>query len=515
MPIISQQAKLSREERQKLLTLIKEAENRGLPVSDVIRQRVAQKMKPWQTDNRGYFSRKDGKLFNPYDSQKEFLESKARFSLFIGGRGSGKSCCGAQKALQKVIQGYSGAVMNPKFENFKDSTWPEFRNWIPWNYVVHSHRYRSEESWEPQRPFKIVFLNGAFVICKGLHDPSSARGPNLNWLWFDEAQDDPDGMSWRIAIASVRIKPHPQAWATATGRGTYHWLYNFFVEQQFPEDVVKELQKLQDELSDDTPLIDHYEGTIFDNKDNLDPMFYTSMLASYPEGYLRDQELYGKFADPGGNLGDPAWFTGKVLPEPPKVVKSRIWYWDLAASERKVSGPSGKKLTDPDETVGTLLSYWEEDGDDRFCIEKQISGTWVWEDIKEHIRDTLSITGPFVASYFEQEPGSGGINQLAALFDYLRSELPGWTFREHNPKDNGDKIMRANIWFAEASLGKFFMLQGNWNQPFLKQLSSFPSGKHDDKIDSVSGARLNIAPIRRWKKVKFMHLGMKLEEVKT
>ena len=108
--------------------------------------------------------------------------------------------------------------------------------------------------------------------------------------------------------------------------------------------------------------------------------------------------------------------------------------------------------------------------------------------------------------YCEQEPGSGGKNQLAALFEYLETELPGWTFREHNPRDEGDKVMRANIWFAEAALGKFYMVQGNWNDGFLKQLASFPSGKHDDKIDSISGARIKIAPIRRWRKQKFLSL---------
>jgi predicted phage terminase large subunit-like protein len=236
------------------------------------------------------------------------------------------------------------------------------------------------------------------------------------------------------------------------------------------------------------------------------------MLASYPVGYLREQELYGEFADPGGNLGDPKWFRDKVLKIPPENVKRRVRYWDLAASERKISGPSGKKLTDPDETVGTLLSWQEEESEDRFCIEDQVSGAMVWKDIKEKIKVTAERDGPYVPVYVEQEPGSGGINQLAALFEWLEEELPGWHFEEHNPRDQGDKIMRANIWFAEAAQGKFSMVEGKWNESFLKQLASFPSGKHDDKVDSISGARIMIAPIRRWKKIEFMHLNMKKDE---
>lgn len=502
---------LNLEDRRKLIALIREAEQRGLPVAEMLREHFRTLSRTWVTDKNGYFIKNDGSQFVPYEEQEAFLKSKSRFTLFLGGRGSGKSATGAQKALQKIKLGYSGAVFNPHFENFKTSTWQEFRSWIPWDYVVPSQKYRGDPSWEPQRPFVLTFENGVQVQCKGLKDAASARGPNINWLWYDEAQDDVDGMGWKIAIASVRIGKNPQAWCTATGRGTYHWMYEFFVEQKFPEDVIKELKKIQDEVDPEVPMIDWFHGTIEDNKANLDPMFYASMLATYPTGYLREQELYGQFSDPGGNLGDPKWFDGKILPEPPKTVKKRIRYWDLAASEKKVSGTSGKKLTDPDETVGTLLSHWEENNDDRFCIENQVAGTWVWKDIKEKIKNMAMLDGPFVEVWCEQEPGSGGKNQLAALFEYLKEELPQWTFKEHNPRDHGDKIMRANIWFSEASLGKFYMVQGNWNDGFLRQLASFPSGKHDDRIDSVSGARLNIAPIRKWKKIEFIHLGQKFD----
>ncbi|MBU2374785.1 MAG: hypothetical protein KJ744_02425, partial [Bacteroidetes bacterium] len=93
----------------------------------------------------------------------------------------------------------------------------------------------------------------------------------------------------------------------------------------------------------------------YDNQKNLDPLFFASMLATYPVGYMRDQELYGLFADPGGNLGDAKWFEGRVLQAHVESAKNRVRYWDLAATEKKIAG---KKITDPDETVGTLLSHF-------------------------------------------------------------------------------------------------------------------------------------------------------------
>lgn len=245
-------------------------------------------------------------------------------------------------------------------------------------------------------------------------------------------------------------------------------------------------------------LIEYFTMSIHENADNLDPAFLASILTAYPSGWLREQEVYGKFVDEGGILGDAKWFNGKVIPDPPETVKKRIRYWDLAASEKKISG---KKRNDPDETVGTLLSW---DGELKFYIENQVSGYWEYLAIEQQIKRTAELDGPYIPIYIEQEPAAGGKNQIAAIKKFIETEL-GVTYRVygHNPKEIGDKVMRANVWFAEAAQGRFYMVQGNWNESFLDQLSSFPEG-HDDKIDSVSGARHVVAPVRMWKSVPFI-----------
>ena len=268
----------------------------------------------FHTDLHGYFPKLDGGLYSPTDEQDAFIESLARFVGFFGGRGSGKSAAGAQKAVRKIAQGFNGAVLNPDFENFKLSTWPEFREWIPWENVVPRHKYMMNPEWQPHQPFVLAFNNRVRVVCKGLKDPDSARGPNINWLWYDEPGRDKDGLAWKIAVASVRVGKNPQSWATTTPKGKFHWLYDFFIDQKIPEDALELFEK--DESGRN--LIEHFSGSIYDNQDNLDPGFMASMLAAYPAGYLRNQEIYGKFVVEGGALGDTRWFAGKVLPDPPK-----------------------------------------------------------------------------------------------------------------------------------------------------------------------------------------------------
>lgn len=240
----------------------------------------------------GYFPRDDGKLYVPNPGQALFHESKARFKGLIGGRGSGKTVGGAQEALKRIRKGLPGAVYNPDFENFKDSTWPEFKKWIPWHRVIPEDRRMGEHGWEPWRPFTLHFDNGASVKCKGLKEPDSARGPNINWLWYDEGGRDKTGLAWKLAIASVRIGPDPSAFVTTTPKGVRHWIYDNFVQGEVPE----EAKKILDAAGYKGKLYDWFSASIHDNAENLDPIFYASLLSQYT-GRFALQELGGKFVE--------------------------------------------------------------------------------------------------------------------------------------------------------------------------------------------------------------------------
>ena len=487
---------LKTDEKERLYLLLEEMKSRGLSVPETAYRTILK----WPVDKNGYFSKLDGKFYDPNQNHIDFLKSNARFVALVSGRGGGKTAVGSQKALEKIMLGQPGAVLNPDFENFRIATWPEFREWIPWDMVVPAHRYRKNPEFNPNQPFTMAFMNGVRVICKGLKDPDSARGPNINWLWYDEAGRDKDGLAWQTANASVRVGNNPQAWITTTPKGKNHWIYKFFIKQDIPQDALDLFEK----EGGDRELIEVFYTTIQDNIDNLDPGFVAAILATYPVGWLRDQEVYGKFVDETGSLGDRTWFNGKILSSIPESVFKRVVYWDLAGSEKK---SAGKKANDPDEFVRTKLSMFEKEPLPKFCIEHQYAIKRPdWGDFKKIFAEWAERDGATVPIYIEEEPGSGGINQVEELKLYIKETL-GVAYKVvgHNPKKWGDKVMRANPWFAEASNGQFYMAQGNWNEPCLEQLAGFPDNvDHDDYIDSISGARIIIAPFRTWKNISFL-----------
>lgn len=60
-------------------------------------------------------------------------------------------------------------------------------------------------------------------------------------------------------------------------------------------------------------------------------------------------------------------------------------------------------------------------------------------------------------------------------------------------KPIGSKEDRARAWHSRAKGKQVFLVRGEWNMSFINQVVSFPQGKHDDQVDSVSGGNQMIA----------------------
>lgn len=496
MPLPSKRP-LTEEERKNLLLLLNEAQARGIQLPPEARNALVDKKKiQWPIAPNGYFLRDDGHPYNPSEAHKLFIASKARNVMLYGPRGCGKSGAGSQKAVFKIMQGEPGIIMNPDFENLKISTWPEFKRWIPWNMVIPSHRHRQSNAWQPTQPFMLAFLNGAKVYVKGGKDSSGSRGPNVNWFWYDEGGRDETGLSWQITNAGVRIGKDPQAWCTETPRPVEHWSYRFFIQQDIPEEAKQEFEKAS---KGDRILIEYFHATREDNSVNLDPTFYANLAVNYPSGWLRAQEYDGEFANEGGKVGDRAWFNGKILDVAP-TSKRKVRFWDLAATEKKTA------KDDPDEAVGSLISAFTKDKENHFCIEDQVGGFWSWENLLVAIATTARKDGPFVPIVLEEEPGSGGKNQVAAVSSYFKQypDLASHVVVGQRARDVGDRVMAANHWFSLASAGKMWMVKGDWNSKFLSQLDGFTQVAHDDRVTSVTGGMTYIRPFRSWRSVPFL-----------
>lgn len=461
--------------RKWLLALQREAAARKLPMAEATEAKKESSV-PWTPDPEGFFPASDGRPYRPSKKYMDWVRSDARFLAAFGGRGAGKTVLGAQKAMRKIMAGESGIVVAPDFEHFRNSTWVELKRWIPWHKVHKSSQYRRLPTWQPKQSFTITFVNGATMTCKGLKDPDSARGPNVNWFWYDEGGRDVNGDGWKLGIAGVRVGKNPQAWLTTTPNGKSHWSYKTFVDRRNLSDDIK---KYLADIGSDVDSLFYWERfTIHDNKDNLDPLYYISMVESYGTGWFAQQELEGEFVDPGARLTERKWLEDNIVDFAPEKAVYRTRFWDLAASEKK----SAKD--DPDYTVGTLMSWYR----GRFYIEDQVSVQARWSDVKELIVATAHADGFDVPIRIEQEPGASG---KAIIEEFVTLEaLAGYDIQ--GIKSSKDKVVRANPWISQAAANNVKTVRAEWNHDLFDQFEGFPGFKKDDKMDSVSGCYASI-----------------------
>lgn len=81
-----------------------------------------------------------------------------------------------------------------------------------------------------------------------------------------------------------------------------------------------------------------------------------------------------------------------------------------------------------------------------------------------------------------QDPGQAGVTQIK----YLTRQLAG--YRVHSSVESGNKEVRAEPIASQVNVGNVLMLKAEWNDAFIGELRTFPSGTWDDQVDGLSRA---------------------------
>jgi len=262
----------------------------------------------WPADYE-YINHETGKPYVAHHDAEEHgvYADGPRHVILRGGEGSGKTTAGAIKALDRIRRGMDGAVIAPDFPHFKRSTWLEFRRWIPWQFVVEKHQRMRSVEWVPGSQFQLVFTTGASVLLGGIEREGSWEGPNLSWVWFDEARHKKDAAAWKVLNGRIRIPgpdgEPPQMWITTTPRK--NWLYDLFGPLKDDDDYAAVKERLLDIVL-----------LTKDNVINLDAGYYEDRAAGLSSAEERAL-LEGQWED---------------IDNPDKFLDSILW-WDRCAEQ--------------------------------------------------------------------------------------------------------------------------------------------------------------------------------------
>lgn len=173
--------------------------------------------------------------------------------------------------------------------------------------------------------------------------------------------------------------------------------------------------------------------------------------------------------------------VGRV-PEAPADPSIRVRGYDLAASKRRESPW----------TVGAKLSL-------EFCAG---------DKVKIYVEDVVRIQGDafevdkLLRACAEgdeagtlhdvpQDPGQAGKAQILSL----ATMFAGYRFT-YSP-ESGDKVMRAEPFANMVNAGNVVLVEGRWNDAFLRELELFPMGHWKDQVDACSRAFARMLPTIR------------------
>lgn len=360
----------------------------------------------------------------PTNPQREFLTSVARNQAFIGGVGSGKTRASIVKALS-MPRATIGMLVAPTYTMLRDTLIRTFRDIVVKQPEILRSFNRSD--------LRAQLWDDKEILFRSSDNPERLRGPNLAWAGLDEAalmkRETLDIMIGRLRLPPGRL------WFTTTPKGRDHWTYDVISAGHFDVSTSKTM---------DNPYL---------------PQEYIENLRQQYSTRFFQQEVLGEFITADGNRIKREWLRHG---EPPAAFDRISMGVDLAISTK----------SDADYTAATVTGTAH-------------GLTWILHS--ERTRTGFNGALHFIQAIAERyKPSIVAIEsvqyQAAVVEQLLRTtNLPIQAI-----KPDRDKVTRFMPLEARYEQGIV------WHAPGLTEyedeLLTFPSGKHDDLVDSAAYA---------------------------
>lgn len=211
-------------------------------------------------------------LFEPHVRQQALLATSARFSLYAGGIGSGKTTVGALRFLGRAVSAPGrGVILANSYEQLDRVALQSFIELaVRFGYGPKITRSRRR-----------IELRGvdSDLFWHSTDNYNLMRGTEFGFFWLDEARDTCREAWWVIQGRLRGRGGNLRGDLTSTPSGLDHWLYEEFAG---------------DRKRPDTAIV---HGTSYDNAANLPPGYLRTLETAY-QGAWFEQEVNAKFTNP-------------------------------------------------------------------------------------------------------------------------------------------------------------------------------------------------------------------------
>lgn len=148
--------------------------------------------------------------------------------------------------------------------------------------------------------------------------------------------------------------------------------------------------------------------------------------------------------------------------------------WDLAGSQRKTSPYTASVRI-------RLVRVQQSPPMDMIIVENVTRDHWTPHLVNVNLKAIADLDGKGkVIQDLPQDPGQAGLAQKAAFATLLAGHLL------HFSPETGSKEERAAILAAQSEGGNVYLIEADWNAPYVAELCSFPRGQFADQVDASS-----------------------------
>lgn len=417
-------------------------------------------------------------------------------ALFGGAAGGGKTDCALMSFLQYAhVPGYSQIIFRRRKTdlNLPDSVLSRAHAWwsgtaAEWSGELYGYVF-------PTLPGQPPSVCAFSYLAKDL-DRFRYQSAAFQCVWFEELTQftEPQYTYLFSRIRKPKTMPVPlRMRSTSNPGGVGHdWVRSRFIQHMKPESTHFVSPPTEQEIEVAKEMGTVARGAAFvpsklaDNP-GIDPSYRASLarLSSTERKQLEEGDwdaiLSGEFfrrdlfqfikAAPPGLRGCRYWDLASTEPhdrnkDPDWTAGSRLHVRDLWAEPRVVEGKKLKREYDGMELYFTDVRR-----------TRRNSG-----GVETFIKKTASEDGRRLRIFIEEEPGSAGKNNT---LNYQTRVLPGYPVEGH--KKTGDKESFWKSLSAQGEAGRIYLVEGDWNEEFIRELCALPNGKKD-MADSASGA---------------------------
>jgi phage terminase large subunit len=254
--------------------------------------------------------------------QDRFLKSKAKVQLYGGGFANGKTSAACIKAIQlaKDYPGSNGLMARSTYPKLNDTLRKEFIKWLPQDWIESFPKSANASNTCTLK--NGTTINFRYIAQQGKlgneATTSNLLSATYDWIIVDQ-MEDPEIVHKDFLDLLGRLRgmtPYegddpdmPQSgprWFALTTNPTRNWVYRELVRPIHDLALGHVNPKLLCETNRDgkiltdkdrmpTPIIEIFEGSTYENEENLEPDFIRTLESSY-KGQMRSRFLMGEWA---------------------------------------------------------------------------------------------------------------------------------------------------------------------------------------------------------------------------